>query len=135
MFLRIHIILDVCGLIRDWIYVEDHCRAIEAVIEKGMPGQVYNVGASSEKTNLQIIRFILQEMNMPESYITFVADRPGHDKRYAMDATKLGTELGWRPVYNFEEAMKQTVRWYIKNDLWWRRVKGGEYRRNLALVR
>lgn len=98
--------------VRDWVYVEDHCRGILAVLDFGKPGEIYNLGANSERTNNEIVRLILQEFNEPESLITYVTDRKGHDLRYAIDATKANKELNWYPKYNFSEAMKSTINWY-----------------------
>jgi dTDP-glucose 4,6-dehydratase len=108
--------------VRDWLYVEDHCSAIERVIESGMPGQVYNIGGGNERTNLQIVRRILAELGKPESLIQFVADRPGHDLRYAIDAGKLQHELGWRPRYELEQGLRHTVAWYLEHGAWWRKL-------------
>lgn len=114
--------------VRDWIHVEDHCRAIDLVLQKGRPGQVYNIGASSEMANLDVVRLVLKTLGKPESLITFVADRPGHDRRYAIDAGKIRRELGWTPQHRFAEALPALVRWYQENEAWWRRIKAGEYR-------
>ena len=114
--------------VRDWIYVIDHCRALEAVIDSGRPGEVYNIGADSEQTNMEITKTILAELDKPESLMTFVKDRPGHDRRYAIDSSKIQSELGWQPAFPFAEAMKQTVAWYVENREWWQRVKSGAYR-------
>jgi dTDP-glucose 4,6-dehydratase len=114
--------------VRDWIYVEDFCSAIFSILEKGRSGEVYNVGCNSEKNNLEVIRTILACLNKPESLITFVADRLGHDRRYAMDAAKLRKELGWTPRYKFEEGIQKTVTWYVENGNWWKRIKSGEYK-------
>jgi dTDP-glucose 4,6-dehydratase len=104
--------------IRDWIHVDDHCRALELCLFKAEPGKVYNIGADNERTNLEIARMILKYFNKPASTIEFVADRPGHDRRYAIDASKIKKELGWRPRVKFEEAFKATVDWYLKNKTW-----------------
>jgi len=112
---------------RDWIHVEDHCRAISMVIEKGKPGEVYNIGANCEIPNIEVVKAILKAMGKPESLIQFVADRPGHDLRYAINATKIKKELGWEPKYNLIEYMPELIRWYIDNEEWWRRIKSGEY--------
>jgi dTDP-glucose 4,6-dehydratase len=106
--------------IRDWIYVQDHCSAIETVLEKGKAGEVYNVSAKNEVTNLTIVKKILQQMGKPEDAITFVEDRPGHDTRYSLDSSKLTTQLGWTPKFSFEEALQSTVQWYLNNENWWR---------------
>ena len=112
---------------RDWIYVEDHCRAIETVILKGRIGQIYNIAGGQEKPNLELIKLLLSAMKKPESLITFVKDRPAHDRRYAIDCTKITNELGWKPEYSIAKALQATVDWYLKNEAWWRRIKSGEY--------
>ena len=114
--------------VRDWIHVEDHCAAIDCVLHRGTPGEVYNIGGNCEKTNREITRIILQELDKPESLIRFVKDRPGHDRRYAIDCTKIMRELGWAQNYNFQTGMQETVTWYSHNREWWTRVKSGEYR-------
>lgn len=113
--------------VRDWIYVLDHNEAIDLVFEKGRVGEVYNIGASTEKPNIEIVKLILEKLNKPESLITYVKDRPGHDRRYAIDSTKIQTELGWKPKHTFEQAMENTVNWYVNNREWWERIKSGEY--------
>ena len=113
--------------VRDWIYVEDHCRALDIVIQRGEPGQVYNVGADSQKTNLELVRQILDTMGKPHSLIKFQADRPGHDWRYALENTRIRSELGWEPDTSFESGLEKTVDWYMENEGWWRRIKSGEY--------
>jgi len=113
--------------IRDWIYVADHCRALDLAIQKGKPGEVYNIAANQEKTNLELIHQLLDMMGKPRSLITFVADRPGHDRRYALNASKITKELGWKPLYSFEKALAATVDWYINHEHWWRQIKSGEY--------
>ena len=113
--------------VRDWIFVEDHCSAIATVLEKGRPGEVYNVGGGTEKTNLEITRLLLADLGKPESMVQFVKDRPGHDRRYAVDSAKIQRELGWRPRYDFAGGMKQTVDWYREHARWWQRIKTGEY--------
>ena len=113
--------------VRDWIYVEDHCRAIDLVMHKGREGEVYNIGASNEVPNIEIVKTILNWLNKPESLITFVEDRPGHDRRYAIDSTKLRDELGWDLTHSFEEAMDLTIRWYVQHQDWWKKIKSGEY--------
>jgi dTDP-glucose 4,6-dehydratase len=113
--------------IRDWIFVNDHNRAIDRVFQEGKPGEVYNIGASNEMPNLEIIKLILNYLNKPESMIEFVKDRPGHDRRYAIDSTKIQTELGWKPLYTFQEAINTTIDWYLKNEIWWQRIISGEY--------
>jgi len=105
--------------IRDWIYVEDHCEAVCTVLEKGNAGEIYNVSAGNEVANLDIVKKILAQMNKPESLITFVEDRPGHDVRYSLDSSKIRSELGWKPEFSFEESLKSTVQWYLDNEHWW----------------
>ncbi|MFC5700850.1 dTDP-glucose 4,6-dehydratase [Cohnella faecalis] len=114
--------------IRDWLYVEDHCNAIDLVIHQGVNGEVYNIGGSNERTNIQIVRTILNQLGKPESLISYVRDRPGHDRRYGIDATKIRSELGWTPKHNFESGIKETINWYLGNREWWERVRSGEYR-------
>lgn len=113
--------------VRDWIYVEDHCRALDTVLQKGKPGEVYNIAANQEKTNLELIHHLLDIMGKPRELITFVADRPGHDRRYAIDITKISGELGWKPAFSFEQALSATTDWYVNNEAWWRKIKSGEY--------
>lgn len=113
--------------VRDWIYVEDHCEAILKVFEKGRIGEVYNIGAENEKPNIEIVKLILKELRKDESLITYVKDRPGHDRRYAIDATKIKTELGWKPSHTFETAIKETINWYIENQSWWKEIISGDY--------
>ncbi|MDQ1000811.1 dTDP-glucose 4,6-dehydratase [Neobacillus niacini] len=113
--------------IRDWLHVEDHCQAIDLVLHKGRNGEVYNVGGNNERTNIEIVKTILKHLNKPESLMKFVTDRPGHDRRYAIDATKLRTELGWSPKYNFDTGIEQTINWYLNNREWWENIISGEY--------
>jgi dTDP-glucose 4,6-dehydratase len=115
--------------VRDWIYVEDHCAAIGAIVERGRPGEVYNVGADRELTNLELTHRILAACGRDESFIEYVKDRPGHDRRYAIDSTKTRTELGWAPRHTFEEALERTIDWYRSHTDWWRAIKSGEYRK------
>ena len=115
--------------IRDWLYVEDHCRAIDIVLKKGKEGEVYNIGGNTEKKNIEITDKILSILNKPPTLKKFVKDRPGHDRRYAIDSTKIKMELGWEPKYQFEEAIRKTIQWYIDNKGWWERIKSGEYRK------
>ena len=105
--------------IRDWIYVEDHCEAVCTVLEKGNAGEIYNVSAGNEVTNLEIVKKILAQLNKPETLISFVEDRPGHDVRYSLDSSKIRTELGWKPKFSFEESLKSTVQWYLDNEHSW----------------
>jgi len=113
--------------IRDWLHVEDHCQAIDLVLHKGRNGEVYNVGGNNERTNIEIVKTVLKHLNKPESLMKFVKDRPGHDRRYAIDATKLRNELGWSPKYNFETGIEQTINWYLNNQEWWENIISGEY--------
>jgi dTDP-glucose 4,6-dehydratase len=114
--------------VRDWLYVEDHCRAIDMVLHEGKNGEVYNIGGNNEKANIEIVKLILRELGKPESLIKYVKDRPGHDRRYAIDSTKIQKELGWKPEYKFEEGMKKTISWYLENIDWWKKIISGEYR-------
>lgn len=109
--------------VRDWLYVEDHCTALDAVIHRGKPGEVYNIGGYNEKNNLEVVKAILEALHKPESLISFVQDRPGHDLRYAVNAGKLKAELGWQPEYGFDEGLKRTIKWYLDNSLWVDMVK------------
>jgi dTDP-glucose 4,6-dehydratase len=114
--------------VRDWLHVDDHCSAIDLIIRKGTVGEVYNVGGHNERTNLQVIRVILKELGKPESLITHVADRKGHDRRYAIDPSKIHKELGWLPQTMFDEGMKKTIEWYVQHQEWWEHIINGEYR-------
>lgn len=113
--------------VRDWIYVIDHNRAIDLVFEKGRTGEVYNIGASNEMPNIKIIQLILQHLKKSDSLIEYVKDRLGHDRRYAIDSTKIQTELGWKPKFTFEEAIQFTIDWYLQNEQWWKRIISGDY--------
>ncbi|XID91093.1 dTDP-glucose 4,6-dehydratase [Paenibacillaceae bacterium WGS1546] len=115
--------------VRDWLYVEDHCRAIDLVLRKGRKGEIYNVGGNNERTNLQVVNTILQRLGKPDSLIQYVEDRPGHDRRYAIDATKIRQELGWQPSYDYESGIDRTIEWYLKNEAWLERIASGAYRR------
>ncbi|MEI9476988.1 MAG: dTDP-glucose 4,6-dehydratase [Deltaproteobacteria bacterium] len=113
--------------IRDWIHVEDHCRGLDVVLHRGRKGEVYNIGGRSEKTNLSVAQAILDHLGKPHSLLRFVADRPGHDRRYAMDFSKIEKELGWSPWVTFEEGIRRTVEWYQTYRQWWKKIKTGEY--------
>ncbi len=114
--------------VRDWLHVYDHCVAIDLILRKGRVGEVYNIGGHNERTNLEVVQTILHELNKPESLIHYVTDRKGHDLRYAIDPTKIETELGWKPKYNFETGIKQTIQWYLDNKSWWENILSGEYK-------
>jgi dTDP-glucose 4,6-dehydratase len=114
--------------VRDWIHVEDHCEGLVAALEKGRAGEVYNLGASNERRNLEVVERILDALGKPRSLVRFVKDRPGHDRRYGIDASKARSELGWAPSRRFEEALAATVRWYVEHRAWWERILSGEYR-------
>ena len=114
--------------IRDWLYVEDHCKAIDMIIHGGRVGEVYNIGGHNEKTNIYIVKTILKILNKPESLITYVTDRKGHDLRYAIDPTKIHNELGWLPETKFDDGIQKTVKWYLENKKWWKRIINGEYK-------
>jgi dTDP-glucose 4,6-dehydratase len=116
------------GNVRDWIHVLDHCSAIDAVLHRGKVGEVYNVGGNSEQKNIDVVKIILRGLGKPESLITFVTDRLGHDRRYAIDARKIERELGWRPKHTFELGIAQTIAWYRENTAWWQRIISGEYK-------
>ncbi|MBP3891877.1 MAG: dTDP-glucose 4,6-dehydratase [Solobacterium sp.] len=113
--------------VRDWLYVTDHCKAIDLIVRKGKVGEVYNIGGHNEKSNLEVVKTILKYLNKPESLIQFVKDRPGHDLRYAMDPTKIQTELGWQPEYDFDSGIKATIDWYLTHKDWWEHIINGEY--------
>ena len=113
--------------VRDWLYVEDHCHALLQILESGRVGEVYNIGGGAEYPNLAVARMILQEVGKPESLITFVTDRPGHDRRYALECRKIGQELGWSPAHAFPDGLRATIRWYVEHEEWWRRIQAGEY--------
>lgn len=113
--------------VRDWLHVYDHCSAIDLVVRKGRVGEVYNIGGHNERTNLQVVKTILEALNKPESLINYVTDRKGHDLRYAIDPTKIETELGWKPMYNFDTGIQQTIKWYLDNESWWKNIINGEY--------
>jgi len=113
--------------VRDWLYVEDHCRAIDMIIHNGTEGEVYNIGGHNERTNLEVVKTILKELGKPESLITYVTDRKGHDMRYAIDPTKIRRELGWEPTTMFDDGIKKTIKWYLENRKWWENIISGEY--------
>ena len=115
--------------VRDWLHVEDHCAALTLALEKGKKGATYNIGGNSERENIQIVKGILGLVGKPDSLIKYVTDRPGHDKRYAIDATKIRNELGWSPAHTFEKGLQETVTWYVEHRAWWERVMSGEYKK------
>jgi dTDP-glucose 4,6-dehydratase len=114
--------------IRDWIYVKDHCSGIDAVLSKGIAGEVYNIGGGYEAMNISIIEIILEKLGKPRTLITYVKDRPGHDRRYATDCTKLKTQTGWQPIATFRDALQSTIDWYIANKKWWEEILNGAYK-------
>ncbi len=113
--------------VRDWLHVYDHCVAIDLIIKNGKVGEVYNIGGHNERTNLEVVKTILRQLDKPESLISYVTDRPGHDLRYAIDPTKMETELGWKPTYNFDTGITQTIQWYLDNEKWWKNILSGDY--------
>jgi dTDP-glucose 4,6-dehydratase len=113
--------------IRDWLYVEDHCAAIDLVMREGRVGEVYNIGGHNERSNIEVVKTILKVLGKPESLITFVTDRPGHDMRYAIDPTKIHTDLGWIPTTSFDDGIQLTIQWYLDNRSWWENILAGEY--------
>jgi dTDP-glucose 4,6-dehydratase len=113
--------------VRDWLYVDDHARAVDVVLHKGAPGEIYNIGGENERTNIEVTHLILDTLGKPHSLIKHVEDRPGHDRRYALTNDKLRADFDWHIDRNFEDAMRQTVRWYVDNEWWWRKIKTGEY--------
>ena len=113
--------------VRDWLYVEDHCKAIDLIIHGGIPGEVYNVGGHNEKTNIEVVKTVLRYLSKPESLITYVKDRAGHDLRYAIDPSKITDALGWKPETEFDSGMKKTIEWYLANTEWIDEIKSGEY--------
>ncbi len=119
--------------VRDWIYVIDHNKAAELVFENGKPGEVYNIGASREMKNIEIVKLILSKLGKGEELIEYVKDRPGHDRRYAIDSSKIQNELGWKPSFEFEDAMARTIDWYLSNKNWWERIISGEYQKYYEL--
>lgn len=117
--------------VRDWLYVEDHCQAIDAIVQNGRIGEVYNIGGHHEMRNIDIVKLICRELNKPESLITYVTDRKGHDLRYAIDPTKIHEELGWLPQTSFEVGIQKTIRWYLEHRDWWEPILTGAYRADL----
>lgn len=114
--------------VRDWLYVEDHCSAIDLIIRKGKIGEVYNIGGHNERTNLEVVKTIIKELGKSEDLIEFVTDRPGHDRRYAIDPTKIHNELGWLPATKFNDGIKKTIDWYLTHKSWWEKIISGEYK-------
>nr|WP_208596709.1 dTDP-glucose 4,6-dehydratase [Halanaerobium congolense] len=114
--------------VRDWLYVEDHCRAIDLILHKGQDGEVYNIGGHNERSNIEVVKTILDELDKPESLITFVKDRAGHDLRYAIDPAKISNELSWEPNILFDEGIKKTIKWYLDNKEWWENILNGGYK-------
>jgi len=115
--------------VRDWLHVRDHCCAVDLVMRQARTGEIYNIGGNNERTNIDIVKIILRQLNKPESLIMFVQDRPGHDRRYAIDSSKLRKNLGWEPKYSFDRGIKETIEWYCNNIKWWEKIKSGEYLR------
>lgn len=113
--------------VRDWLYVEDHCIAIDLIIHKGNNGEIYNIGGHNERTNLEVVKTIIRELGKSEDLIQYVTDRPGHDMRYAIDPSKITNELGWKPTTYFDDGIKKTIKWYIENKVWWENIMSGEY--------
>ncbi|MFR3240607.1 MAG: dTDP-glucose 4,6-dehydratase [Megamonas funiformis] len=114
--------------VRDWLYVEDHCSAIDLIVRKGKIGEVYNIGGHNERTNLEVVKTIIKELGKSEDLIEFVTDRPGHDRRYAIDPTKIHNELGWLPATKFDDGIKKTIEWYLTHKSWWEKIISGEYK-------
>ena len=113
--------------IRDWLHVSDHCSAIDTVLHKGKIGEVYNIGGNNEKANIEIVKLIIKTLGKSEDLIEYVKDRPGHDRRYAIDNTKITTQLGWAPAYTFEQGIAETIEWYLANEAWMNKITSGEY--------
>ncbi len=114
--------------VRDWLHVKDHCQAIDTVLHRGKAGEVYNIGGNNERANIEIVKLILHKLDRSEKLITHVKDRPGHDRRYAIDNTKISSQLGWKPEYTFAEGMEETINWYLNHREWWEKIRRGEYR-------
>ena len=114
--------------VRDWLYVEDHCRAIAMILDNGRIGEVYNIGGHNERANIQVVKTIIKALGKSEDLITYVKDRPGHDRRYAIDPKKISNELGWQPLTLFDEGIEKTIRWYVENSGWWENILNGSYR-------
>ena len=114
--------------VRDWLYVKDHCAAIDLILRKGRVGETYNIGGHNERRNIDVVRTILKELGKPENLIEHVEDRKGHDRRYAIDPTKIHEELGWEPATKFDEGIKRTIQWYLENKTWWENIVSGEYK-------
>ena len=113
--------------VRDWLWVDDHARAIDVIFHQGVTGETYNIGGHNEKSNLDVVKIILKQVGKPESLITYVGDRKGHDLRYAIDPAKIHGELGWLPTTMFADGIKQTIDWYLSNESWWKNIMSGEY--------
>jgi dTDP-glucose 4,6-dehydratase len=122
------------GNMRDWIHVLDHCTAVDEVLQKGKEGEIYNIGSGSELKNIDVVKLILKHLGKPESLISFVQDRPGHDRRYATDAGKIQRELRWRPQHAFERGIAETIQWYRRNESWWKRIVSGEYQQYYKMM-
>ena len=114
--------------VRDWLYVDDHCKAIDMILENGRIGEVYNIGGHNEKANIEVVKTIIKAVGKDESLITYVTDRPGHDMRYAIDPEKIKNELGWYPETLFNEGIQKTIKWYLENEAWWKNILSGEYK-------
>jgi dTDP-glucose 4,6-dehydratase len=118
--------------VRDWLHVEDHCRALLTILERGRAGETYNIGGGSEQRNIDVVRMLIAALNKPESLIRLVQDRPGHDRRYSIDASKVHQELGWSPKHSFRHGLLATVRWYVDHPQWWEHVQSGAHRQSLG---
>jgi dTDP-glucose 4,6-dehydratase len=113
--------------VRDWLHVSDHCSAIDTVLHTGTDGEIYNIGGNNEKANIEIVKIIIKNLDKTEKLIKYVKDRPGHDRRYAIDNTKITTKLAWKPAYTFEQGMKETIEWYMSNTEWIENIVSGDY--------